>query len=461
MLRERAEQCLRWSPCVALEESESPEALLLDIAGCSHLWGDEQALAQDLLEDCRRRREQVTIAIADTVGAALARARHRLAATRQPIAIIPPGRQEKALRPMPVELLRLPAEVLRKLHRLDLHRIGQVCALPRSTLPARFGRVLLDRIDQALGMRPEILTPVIPPRPIDVDWTLEYPTHDRTAIEQIVSQLLEQATAELRAQSRQTQHIALRLHPAQRNQPPTEVHIELIRPTDSSKHLEELVSLQLERLAFSGEIARCEVQMQPVSPGKLRQRTLFDEDGVAERWQHVTQLLDRLTSRLGRDAVLQAFLRSEWLPEAAVGYSPCALSAPPGSASPGMEPTQPLATGPFRMFPLRLFHPPLAIEVRGSAPKITALFWQGEWHRVQRCRGPHRIDTGWWRLTETAPAGTRQDDTPPSSSSGAQRRDYYWLRTSTGRDFWIFLDRERQTWSLQGATLSSPCVSAG
>ncbi len=48
-----ADWCLRYTPLVA---GDAPDGLLLDISGCAHLYGGEQALVADLAARLKRRR---------------------------------------------------------------------------------------------------------------------------------------------------------------------------------------------------------------------------------------------------------------------------------------------------------------------------------------------------------------------------------------------------------------------
>ena len=75
-------------------------------------------------------------------------------------AIAPRGAQQSALAGLPVAGLRLPPVVIDALDRLGLRRIGDLYALPRAALAARFGKAQAEseeeavrlRLDQALGL---------------------------------------------------------------------------------------------------------------------------------------------------------------------------------------------------------------------------------------------------------------------------------------------------------------------
>ncbi len=114
-------------------------------------------MARQVVADFRHWGFLVRTAVADTIGAAWAVTR----TAAGPI-VIPAGRQAQALSRLPVEALRISAEVAETLRSLGLWTIGHLAALPRETLPSRFGPEILRRLDQAWGHIPE---PILPERP--------------------------------------------------------------------------------------------------------------------------------------------------------------------------------------------------------------------------------------------------------------------------------------------------------
>ena len=71
LLEKIADWCLRYTPLVAVD---APDGLLLDITGCAHLYGGEEALVADLAARLEQAGFAYTIAIAGSIGAAWAAA---------------------------------------------------------------------------------------------------------------------------------------------------------------------------------------------------------------------------------------------------------------------------------------------------------------------------------------------------------------------------------------------------
>src|SRR5262245_52011487 len=94
VLHELAHWAERFSPIVGLEEAETAECLLLDVAGCAAFFRGEDRLLRRAHEEIRRKGWFARVALAGTVGAAWALA--HFADTR---CLVESAETEAALRP--------------------------------------------------------------------------------------------------------------------------------------------------------------------------------------------------------------------------------------------------------------------------------------------------------------------------------------------------------------------------
>ena len=147
----------RYSPLVALDP---PNGLVIDATGCAHLFGGEEPMLDDLVRRIATMGVQARAAIADTIGCAHALVRVDAA---QAVRVVPTGGQRVALARLPLAALRVDAVTASRLARVGLERIEQLYAMPRAPLARRFGRELLQRLDQALGSHHEPVVAVTPP----------------------------------------------------------------------------------------------------------------------------------------------------------------------------------------------------------------------------------------------------------------------------------------------------------
>src|SRR5690606_10506387 len=88
---------------------------------------------------------------------------------------IPAGGEGEALTPMPLAALRIAEEAQRKLESVGLRRVGALLNAPRGPLARRFGRLLVTRLDQALGLVEEAISPRLPVPPLSVERRLGEP----------------------------------------------------------------------------------------------------------------------------------------------------------------------------------------------------------------------------------------------------------------------------------------------
>jgi protein ImuB len=148
-----ADWCDRYTPLVGLD---APDGLMLDITGCAHLFGGETTMGRNLVARLAAEGLHARAAVADTAGCAWGVARYGDAS------LVPAQQMRAVLAPLPAAALRLAAETVEALAEVGLKRVGDLVDLPRAPLAARFGEILVRRLDQALGLEDEPITPRLP-----------------------------------------------------------------------------------------------------------------------------------------------------------------------------------------------------------------------------------------------------------------------------------------------------------
>jgi len=404
--------CHQYSPVVGLELSHNAHCLVLDVTGCTHLFDGEPGTACQVVGDLAERGYFAHVATANTIGAAWAIARygHRAGSDRR-------------LRSLPVEALRIPNKLVARLHEFDLRTVGQLPALPRDTLPSRFGTELTKRLDQMFGRCTELLVPVPRSEPVSAQWSTEEPVCHREAVLHICDELLAQVLSTVRARGEGILRLTLHLN-NEAADPPVSFEVGLMQPGDSPVHVMGLLRLKLEAVAIPEWLYEITMKASVTAPLQIRQRGLFDHHEPPDD-SSVRRLMDRLTARLGRDAVVRARLLPEAVPEQSVRYEP--LTDPVSDA----QPAGGSAIASAR--PLELFPKPLPVRVMSIVPDgpPVRFHWNRREYRVAHCTEPERIATGWWQDT------------------GAIHRDYYQVETQSGARFWLFRDGNRE-WFLHG-----------
>jgi protein ImuB len=213
------------------------------------------------------------------------------------------------------------------------------------------------------------------------------------------------------------------------------------------EHLLELVDMQLELLRLPGAVSRVAVSAARTASLVEQQCELF-ADQPRERHRQLAVLVDRLSSRLGQEQIVRPQPRSEAQPEAAVRYEPLTKagasraarrvsSRQASSRQASLRRAAPseasAAPAPIAPRPLRLFFPPLPLEVVAVVPDgpPARIRFAGQSHSLARHWGPERIETAWWR-------------------GRSVRRDYYRVETAEGCRYWIFRRLTDGQWFLHG-----------
>jgi protein ImuB len=436
-LERLAEWAQRYSPIVGLEEEAPPQSLLLDISGCAACFHGEDRLAQQAAREFRRQGWKIRIAVADTLGAAWGVAHYSDA---EAFSIVPPGETETTLAPLPIAALRLPAEAVAALAALGIEWIAQLTSLPRSSVPGRFGASVLQRLDQALGRLPELIVSHQPPPKIQASCSFAYPTDRAHVLHHALDHLLERIEATLRSRNRGARKLECWLY--HETLPPVRLEVDLFRPSGSARHLGKLLRSQLERVRTAEPITRLALRVPVVEMMVQRQLELFDVDS---RTEELGDLIDRLVSQFGREAVTFARLIEDCQPEYACRFEPALgpeKTRRQGDKEKGRQKDVSFPVSPSPCLPVfpsdgrrpvLMWPVPMPIEVLAAFPAGTPLrfAWLGEEYTVSHCWGPERIETGWWRGQDV-------------------HRDYYTVATHAGTRLWLFRRHEDQRWFVHG-----------
>ena len=397
----------RFSPMAALD---APHGLVLDVTGCAHLFGGEEGLAETAAALARKLGLQPRLAMARTPQTARALARFGVGG------ITPEGDDRTVARRLPVAALELVPAEIQALRRAGLKTLGDVDDRSRAALAARFGAGFPSRLDRILGLEDARITPVRPAAPVTADRILMEPLTTTEPLETVIADLLDEIEDAL--ETRRSGARGFRLTVFRVDGQARRIGLGVARPLRDAKSVARLFRERLAALST------------PLDPGfgvdQLRMEALHLQrldpvqaaiDAPDRRTEALDALIDRLTARLGPEAVTWVRPADSHLPERASRL--VSASRPrmdDGVRWPERDPDSP----PLR--PLHLFDPPQPVEAVALAPDgPPARFkWRRVTHQIARAEGPERIEGEWWRR------------------GGGRVRDYYRVEDETGRRFWLF-----------------------
>ncbi len=279
----------RFTPVVCLPEDLTEghaNYLFLDLTGCERLFGGLTPLVNLIEKSLKQLRISAKLAVAPTAGAAWAVA---FFAKQSPAFYQAPV--EQAISPLPIAGLRVDIQTTESLHHLGIETIGQLMQLPRETLPARFGPMLLRRLDQALGHIAEPLVALGHDIPIVAQMQFEAAIDSLEIIWLAFKQILQQIVIDLTRRgcgARQLKVSFLREYAS-----PIEKMIELSRPSRYLVSLFNLLRCALETIEANEGFIGVKIDVTRSERIRQEQATLLAQEELIHRAE-----LDHLIERL-------------------------------------------------------------------------------------------------------------------------------------------------------------------
>lgn len=393
---------------------------------------------------------------------AVARAGAELAVFRDPES------ENRAARAVPLARLAIDPALRDDLDKLGVRTLGELLELPAGGLLERYGPGAHRLHQLAAGTAWAPLVPEIPDDPLVERLELDWLDDDVARLLFFVGRLLDPLLARLTLRHERVEALTLRL--ALDNGTTREESVRPAAPARDAPPLIELLALRLEasvrEAPLPAKVEALELEAA-ATPAVETQEDLLAETSRRDP-EAARRALARLAAEFGPAAVVRARLRDGHLPEASYLWeplAPAAYAALPADA--GAERREGHA--------LRLIEGEGAAggEVRGAGSAGGAAPGSA-WLRVVGGRDPdgpalirrlyaravalpprshHLRDDGW--LIRSLPHGAVVRLTGPFVISGGWwrrpiHREYHFAETGRGDLLWVYFDRERRRWFLQG-----------
>jgi protein ImuB len=415
-LQRLAAWCGRFTPELSLEP---PQSLVLEVAGSLRLFGGAAGLIGQIRSGIAGLGYRCACCLAPSPSGALV-----LAAWGGEGVIGDLASLRAALAELPLPALGLPRRELEDLRRMGLRRVGELLRLPRAGLAERFGPERVGQIQRLLGEAPDPRRRFTPPPRYRGRIEL---LAELVQVEGLLfpcRRLIEELGGYLLAREAGTQQLLWRLGHAQA--PETRFNLGTVRAERDPQRWLGLLRERLERLELVAPVRAIALEahdIQPLPPVSLGLFSGLDRLAAPD-----PGLLDRLSARLGVDAVRGLSLVADYRPERAWRWC---------------TPGEPTSGGGRSDRPLWLLPEPLALhrcEGRGDmaasdAPGATTIRFQARqvaFEIVDLGGERERIETGWWDGEEIA-------------------RDYFVATTAEGERLWLYREcGGRRGWFLHG-----------
>ncbi|WP_367114055.1 DNA polymerase Y family protein [Roseicyclus sp.] len=332
--------------------------------------------------------------------------------------ISPPGGLRQSLASLPIAALRVPPATAEGLARLGLRRIGDLWGMPRAGLARRFGQDLVRRLDQALGVEPEPISPAGAPLHFAARLSLPEPIGLEADILAGLDRLLPVLCDKLRARGRGARRLRLEMIRAEGGA--ERIEIGLARPTDRPDSLRALFALKLGGVAagFGFDVLRLVATVsEPLHSTEhkggwaVAAEAQLKAQSARAPGQALDDLIARIGARVGLDRITREHPADSHIPEKTTTTQAAAYSHP-ATDWPATD----------RPRPLTLFRPEPVTAADTPEPPLQ-FRWRGRNFEVSAAHGPERIAPEWWL-----------DD--PQWRSGV--RDYWRVTTAQGPRIWLF-----------------------
>ena len=425
-LEQLAKGSTRYTPLVAMDAADG---LILDVTGCTHLFGGEKGLAVDVEARMARLRMTVRLAFAATPGAAHSLARYQA---------LPAKDEISAVRRLPVVALELDPEATKGLLRAGLKTIGDLAKRPMASIAARFGGEAVTALRHLLGETSMPIKPLVPIAPVSAERRFAEPVARTEYALEVLGELVAEAARQMEERGeggRRFEAFFFRSDGLIR-----QLAVETSQPTRDCALVIRLMNERIETLSdpidpgFGFDLIRLSVSIvESLAVTQLRL------EGGAVKEAEVAALIDRLSTRLGRTRIRRLVPQDTHIPEQMQLELPAVETSRPIADWPEAVAGEP----PLR--PLHLFDPPQPIEVMAGVPDGPPhrFRWRRKLHDIKRFEGPERIASEWWQRRDGA------IDKPGLT------RDYYRVEDVRGRRFWVFRhglfgEKPKPQWYLHG-----------
>ncbi len=398
LLRAIGEWAIRYAPIVAID---MPDGLMLDISGCTHLWGGEPAYLDEIEHRLSTKGYQVLLATASTIGAAWAAARYLSNKV-----IIPASAEAESLLELPPAALRLERMTIEKLHKLGLLRIKDFIYMPKSALRRRFGDTLPEMLSKAVGNEQEYLQPLITPEPYHERLPCLDPIRNAAGIEVAIKKLLQLVCKRLHKETKGLRKAQLRCYRIDGEI--EQVIIGTSKATNHIEHLFKLFQLHISTIKAGFGIELFTIDAIQIEAMQISQEVLWSGHN-AQVDEELAELLDRIAGKLGANNIHRYLPDEHYWPERSLKLATTLDEKPTSSWAKD------------RPRPTLLLNIPVSIDVTAPVPDYPPMSfrYKDNVHYIDKADGPERIEREWW-------------------NDAGEHRDYYQVEDKSGQRYWIF-----------------------
>jgi len=418
-VKELTQRLMRFTPEVE-PAAEDPGVFWLNGMGLQFLYPSSNQWARALHADIAAQRFQVNVVAGFTRFGTYA-----VAKIKKGITVFNNTAEERRVaHAVPLNRLDIDPDFRDTLFKLGIKTVGALLSLPPVGLRERFGPKAYRLHRMAAGNLWTPLDPYKSEEPVRQHRILDDPENDTTRLLFLIKQLLHPMLTTLAARAQAL--VALWLSFLVDRSGWLKEQIRPAAPTLDPGQILDLARLRLESMQFATGII--EIELGAESCGATAEQLRLFGEGPKRDLDAANRALARLRAEFGDDAVVQAKLKNGHLPEARFAWEPLSGVKLPRN---DLNDLNVLNCPTAKVLVRRIMAKPIALP---GGPRHTHedgwLILGHKYGSVDKLSGPYVFSGGWWNKEI--------------------QRDYYFAETRRGAIAWVYYDRVRRRWFLQG-----------
>ena len=317
----------------------------------------------------------------------------------------------------PIAHLEVEQKLISQLHNCGFENLADIESVSSAELGHRFGNELLLYLDQLWGRITDPQIALTPPETFETSADFAEPIRNLNWIKQQLDRLLSDLQHFITQRQLVCRSFTWRFY-HENNRLLKTVTIGLSATQNKLETFRQLTDLKLASIQLDWEFSSIELSSSQLIPIQLFHDDLFDPKIDQQQFN---QLIDKLSSRLGHNALFRVTTAPEHLPELCNDRQ-YAVQEPTNNHKYLIDTDHKTPSNQLLDQPLWLLENPQRLAQQHTQP-----LHEGP---LSIIHGPDRVTSHWW--------------------SKLQSRDYFIARQCNGRLLWIFFDRGERSWFLHG-----------
>lgn len=395
---------LAYSPKINVFGPKDSGIFLLDASGLKLLGGEDKFCASILKAIHRLGYKHKHLGIANSAFPAMVATRVK----NQFYHIVAPNKTSAFLARQPVHYLPASKELLEDFATLGIKSMQQLAAFPAESILERFGQEGIKAWKMAQGIDDTLLS--LPPleKTFAATCDLNYPASSLNEVSLVLSGLLTKLANDLKNNALRAERLIVSFYGDDTIF--DERDIKLIRPSNHSGFLQQVIKLSLNKRPLEREFTKIKVDVVRFSPESWKQEHVLPYDESDDDSDIISNdlllLLQKVISRLGENTVVKPIANDQYFPDQSGVWMPVLqkqassnLLAPDktylkqfSKNGAGLVMRKNPNAAPVMVKLDASTNPEIANEI----PRPQAVYYHQQWHKIQSLSSPDYLSGKWW-----------------------------------------------------------------